>query len=52
MIARVIQHEYDHIDGILFTELLKPLKKRRVKRRLEYIKKGQIDPDYRMKFIR
>lgn len=52
MIARVIQHEYDHIDGILFTELLKPLKKRRVKRRLENIKKGQIEPDYRMRFIR
>ena len=52
MIARVIQHEYDHIDGILFTELLKPLKKRRVKRRLENIKKGQIEPDYRMRFTR
>lgn len=52
MIARVIQHEYDHIDGILFTELLKPLKKRRVKRRLENIKKGNINPDYRMRFAR
>ena len=30
--ARVIQHEYDHIDGILFTELLGPLKKRRIKK--------------------
>ena len=50
--ARVIQHEYDHIDGILFTELLKPLKRRRVKRKLENIKKGAVDADYRMKFIK
>ena len=35
--ARVIQHEYDHIDGILFTEYLKPLKKRRIKRKLEKV---------------
>lgn len=48
--ARVIQHEYDHIDGILFTELLKPLRKRRIKRKLEDIRKGKISPDYRMKF--
>lgn len=52
MIARVIQHEYDHIDGILFTELLKPLKKRRIKRRLENVKKGNIQPEYRMRFAR
>jgi len=52
MIARVIQHEYDHIDGILFTELLKPLKKRRVRRRIENIKKGEINPSYRMRFAR
>ena len=50
--ARVIQHEYDHIDGILFTELLKPLKRRRVKRKLENIKKGLVDSDYRMKFVK
>jgi len=50
--ARVIQHEYDHIDGILFTELLKPLKRRRVKRKLENIKKGLVDSEYRMKFIK
>ena len=52
MNARVIQHEYDHIDGILFTELLSPLKKRLVKRRLEKIRKGDIELRYRMKFIR
>lgn len=50
MNARVIQHEYDHIDGILFTEYLKPLKKRLVKRKLENIKKGKASPDYKMKF--
>ena len=48
--ARVIQHEYDHVDGILFTEHLKPLKKRLLKRRLEKIRVGDIVPDYRMKF--
>jgi len=48
--ARVIQHEYDHVDGILFTELLKPLKRRMIKRKLENIKKGKIAPRYRMKF--
>ena len=48
--ARVIQHEYDHIDGILFTELLKPIKKRLVKRKLGKIKDGKIKADYRMKF--
>ncbi len=52
MNARVIQHEYDHIDGILFIELLKPIKKRLVKRRLENIRKGKIDVDYRMKFAK
>ena len=52
MNARVIQHEYDHIEGILFTELLKPLKKRMVKRKLEKIKKGEIDLKYRMKFAK
>ncbi|NUO03123.1 MAG: peptide deformylase [Saprospiraceae bacterium] len=48
--ARVIQHEYDHIDGVLFVERLKPLKKRLVQRRLESIRKGYADVDYRMKF--
>lgn len=48
--ARVVQHEYDHIDGILFTELLKPIKKQLVKRKLDKIRKGEIKADYRMKF--
>lgn len=49
--ARVIQHEYDHIDGILFTEKLKPLKKRLVRRKLDNIRKGKVKADYRMKFV-
>jgi len=51
MNARVIQHEYDHIDGVLFTELLKPLKRKLVRRRLDKIRKGKIDHKYRMKFF-
>jgi len=49
--ARVIQHEYDHTDGILFTEKLKPIKKRLIRRKLENIKKGKAHPDYKMKFV-
>ncbi len=48
--GRVIQHEYDHIEGILFTDLLKPLKKRLLKNRLERISKGDVKVDYKMKF--
>jgi peptide deformylase len=48
--ARVIQHEYDHIEGILFTEKLKPLKKRLIKKKLEMIRTGQIQSDYKMRF--
>jgi len=51
MNARVIQHEYDHVDGVLFTEHLKPLKKRMARRKLEKIRKGQIKEEYRMKFV-
>lgn len=48
--ARVIQHEYDHVEGKLFTEQLQPLKKRLIKRKLESIRKGKISTDYRMRF--
>ena len=48
--ARVIQHEYDHIEGKLFTEQLKPLKKKLIKRKLEAIKKGNVKAHYRMRF--
>jgi len=50
MNARVIQHEYDHVDGILFLEHLKPLKRRMLKRKLESIKKGEAEADYKMIF--
>lgn len=52
MNARVIQHENDHTNGVLFTEYLKPLKRRLIRRRLENIKKGNIASDYKMKFAR
>lgn len=48
--ARVIQHEYDHIEGILFTDKLSSLKKRLIKGKLANISKGKIQIDYRMKF--
>ena len=48
--ARVIQHEYDHIEGVLFTDKLPALKKRLIKSKLSAISKGKIDVDYRMKF--
>ncbi|MEN1784482.1 MAG: peptide deformylase [Bacteroidota bacterium] len=48
--ARVIQHEYDHIEGILFTDKLSSLKKRLLKSRLEKISKGKISVDYKMRF--
>lgn len=48
--ARIIQHEYDHLEGILFVERLAPLKKMLLKRRLTDITKGNIKVDYRMKF--
>jgi len=50
LFARVVQHEYDHIEGILFTDKLSSLKKRLIKRRLVNISKGKIDVDYRMRF--
>lgn len=48
--ARVFQHEYDHIEGILFTDKLSSLKKRIIKKKLEKISLGKINVDYRMRF--
>lgn len=48
--ARIIQHEYDHIDGVLFTDHLSPLKKKMLKKKLTNISKGDIEVSYRMKF--
>ena len=50
LIARVIQHEYDHIEGILFTDHLTTLKKTLIKKKLQNIMEGKARPDYRMKF--
>lgn len=50
LVARVIQHEYDHIEGILFTDKLSSLKKRLIKGKLANISKGKIRVDYKMKF--
>ncbi|MPT33922.1 MAG: peptide deformylase [Flavobacterium sp.] len=51
LIARVIQHEYDHIEGILFTDKISSLKKRLISKKLQNIMEGKTRPDYKMKFI-
>lgn len=50
LIARVIQHEYDHIEGILFTDRISSLKKRLIQKKLLGIMEGKARPDYKMKF--
>ncbi len=51
LIARVIQHEYDHIEGILFTDKISTLKKQLIKKKLQNIMEGKTRPDYKMKFV-
>ena len=48
--ARIIQHEYDHIEGVLFTDHLSVLKRKLLQKRLLNISKGIIEIDYKMKF--
>ena len=48
--ARVVLHEYDHIEGKLFIDYLKPLKRKLLKRRLDDISKGNVSVDYKMTF--
>lgn len=48
--ARVIQHEYDHIEGKLFTDKLSPLRRAMLKSRLDAISKGNVKVEYKMKF--
>ena len=48
--ARIILHEYDHIEGKLFIDHIKPLKRKLMKRKLDDISKGKIKVDYRMVF--
>jgi peptide deformylase len=50
MTARIILHEYDHLEGKLFIDYLKPLKRTLLKRKLDDITKGKINVDYRMVF--
>jgi peptide deformylase len=50
LLARVIQHEYDHIEGILFTDIISNFKKRLIKGKLANISKGKINIDYKMRF--
>jgi len=48
--ARIVQHEYDHIQGILFTDRLSALKKKMITKKLTAIAKGEVEVDYKMKF--
>lgn len=48
--ARIILHEYDHIEGKLFIDHLKPLKRKLLKRKLDDISRGRVNVDYRMVF--
>ncbi|HRO75474.1 MAG TPA: peptide deformylase [Crocinitomicaceae bacterium] len=48
--ARIIQHEYDHIEGILFTDKLSAIRKKLISKKLANISKGLVSVDYKMKF--
>jgi peptide deformylase len=48
--ARVIQHEYDHIEGRLFIDRITPFRKRLINGKLINIAKGKVDTDYKMRF--
>ena len=50
--ARVVQHEFDHIEGVLFTDKLSTFKKKLIKSKLNNISKGNIKPDYLMSFYK
>lgn len=50
MAARIIQHEYDHIEGKLFTDKLSPLRRRLIEKKLNDISRGMVDVEYKMKF--
>ena len=46
LLARVIQHEYDHLNGVLFIDHLSPLRRRLLKRRLREMARGNVEADY------
>lgn len=48
-IARVIQHEYDHIEGTLFTDLIHPLRRQMIKSKMMNITKGKVQTEYKVK---
>ena len=48
--ARIIQHEFDHLEGKLFVEKINPLRRQLLKRRLDEISKGDVDVAYKMRF--
>lgn len=50
--ARVIQHEYDHIEGVLFTDLVSPLKKKFLSKKLARIAEGDYQANYKMKYVK
>lgn len=50
LIARVIQHEYDHIEGVLFTDKISTFRKAFIKKKLQNIMEGKVNADYKMKF--
>lgn len=52
LVARVIQHEYDHIEGVLFTDKVSNFKKRLIKSKLKSITLGKVDVNYAMRFPR
>ena len=52
IIARVIQHEYDHIEGVLFTDKVSPFKKKLIKGKLNSIQTGKVSVDYSMNFYK
>jgi len=52
IVARVIQHEYDHVEGVLFTDKVSPLKKKLIKGKLNSIMTGKVSADYVMNFYK
>jgi len=50
--ARIIQHEYDHLEGVLFTDYLSQIKKQLLRTKLRNISRGNVKADYRMRFVR
>lgn len=50
ILARIVQHEYDHIEGILFTDKISPLRRTLLQGRLADISKGKVDVNYKMRF--